>query len=118
MQPERGAGTAVGTGCCLEETMRRPSLNFRRGLPIKVCETMTRDVEIVSPEDSIRTAARMLADSSIGALPVGENDRLVGMVTDRDIVIRAVAEGAVPDSCEVRQVMTADVECIFDDEDC
>ena len=58
---------------------------------------MTPDVEIVAPDDTLHTAAKMMADLDTGALPVGENDRLVGMITDRDITIRAVAEGRDPD---------------------
>lgn len=84
---------------------------------MKVSEIMTRDVEIVAPDDTIRSAARMMADSGIGALPVGEHDRLVGMVTDRDIVVRCVAAGAPPDSCKVRDAMSPKIDYVFDDED-
>jgi CBS domain-containing protein len=86
-------------------------------MAMKISEVMTRDVEIASPEDTIHTAARMMADTGAGALPIGENDRLVGMVTDRDITIRAVAEGRSPDECKLREVMTAEVRYIFEDED-
>jgi len=54
---------------------------------------MTRDVRLLKPDQTIREAASLMAEVDAGALPVGENDRLVGMITDRDIVIRAVAEG-------------------------
>lgn len=84
---------------------------------MKVGEVMTRDVEIAAPDDTVQTAARMMADTGAGALPVGENDRLVGMVTDRDIAVRAVAEGKAPDTCKVRDVMSGGIKYVFDDED-
>ena len=83
---------------------------------MKVSEAMTRDVRITSPDQSIREAARIMAEIDAGVLPVGENDRLVGMITDRDIAIRTVAEGKGPDT-SVREVMTQDVKYCFDDED-
>ena len=83
---------------------------------MKVREAMTGDVCLADPDRSIREAAQMMADQDIGALPVGENDRLVGMVTDRDIAVRAVAQGLGPDT-KIRQVMSQDVMYCFDDED-
>ena len=82
---------------------------------MKVSEAMTRDVRVASPEQSIREAARIMAEIDAGVLPVGENDRLIGMITDRDIAIRAVAEGKGPDT-SVREVMTQDVKYCFEDE--
>jgi CBS domain-containing protein len=82
-----------------------------------VSDVMTRDVEIASPDDDLQSAAQMMRDIDAGALPVGENDRLVGMITDRDIVVRAVAEGKAPKEGRVREVMTADVHYAFEDED-
>ena len=83
---------------------------------MKVSEAMTRDVRVASPDQSIREAARTMAEIDTGVLPVGESDRLVGMITDRDIAIRAVAEGKGPDT-PVREVMTQDVKYCFEDED-
>ena len=83
---------------------------------MRVSEAMTRDVRIASPNQSIREAARIMAEIDAGVLPVGEDDRLVGMITDRDIAIRAVAEGKGPDT-SVREVMTQDVKYCFEDED-
>lgn len=83
---------------------------------MKVSECMTKDVRIASPAWSICDAARAMKEIDSGFLPVGENDRLVGMVTDRDIAIRAVAEGKGPDT-EVRDVMSDEVIYCFDDED-
>lgn len=84
---------------------------------MRVSEAMTRDVRIAFPDQSIHEAARIMADCNIGALPVGENDQLVGMVTDRDIAVRAVAEGKSPDSTRVREVMSEDVKFCYEDED-
>jgi CBS domain-containing protein len=60
--------------------------------PMQVQEIMTRGAEVIDPNTTIRDAARKMRVDNVGALPVGENDRLIGMVTDRDIVMRAVAE--------------------------
>jgi CBS domain-containing protein len=77
---------------------------------------MTRGVEITNPQETIRDAARMMVDCDAGALPVGENDRLVGVITDRDIAVRAVAEGKGPDA-RVGDVMSAEVKYCFEDDD-
>ena len=82
---------------------------------MKVSEVMTRDVQLVSPKQSICDAAKMMAECDAGALPVGDGDRLVGVVTDRDIAIRAVGENRGPDT-PVGEVMTKQVLYCFDDE--
>jgi CBS domain-containing protein len=83
---------------------------------MQVSEAMSRDVRIASPDQSIREAARIMAEIDAGALPVGDNDRLLGMITDRDIAIRAVAAGKSPDT-PVREVMSAEVKYCFEDDD-
>jgi CBS domain-containing protein len=83
---------------------------------MQVCDVMSRDVKLASPDQTIQEAARMMAEIDAGALPVGQNDRLVGMVTDRDIAVRAVAKGRGPDT-PVRDVMTAEISYCFEDED-
>jgi CBS domain-containing protein len=83
---------------------------------MRVNECMTRDVTIASPQDTICDAAKMMADCDAGVLPVGENDRLVGVITDRDIAVRAVAEGKDP-SAKIRDVMSAEVRYCFEDDD-
>ena len=83
---------------------------------MKVSEAMTNDVCLTSPDQSIHEAARLMAEIDAGALPVEENDRLVGMLTDRDIAIRAVAEGWPPETT-VREVMSNDVLYCYEDED-
>jgi CBS domain-containing protein len=83
---------------------------------MRVSETMTRDVCIVRPDDTVEEAARMMAPIDVGLLPVGDGDRLIGMVTDRDIAIRAIGEGEGP-ATKVEQVMTRDVKYCYDDEE-
>jgi CBS domain-containing protein len=83
---------------------------------MQVAIAMTRDVRVASPSESIQDAAAVMGEIDAGLLPVGENDRLVGMITDRDIAIRAVARGKGPQT-PVREVMTQDVKYCFDDED-
>src|SRR6185295_8068877 len=86
------------------------------GRPMKVCDAMSRDVQIASPKQTIRDAARIMAKIDAGVLPVGENDRLVGVITDRDITIRGVAEGKAP-TAKVSEVMSKEVLYCFDDQD-
>lgn len=83
---------------------------------MQVQEAMTRDVALASPDETIREAAIKMANIDAGSLPVSDNDRLIGMITDRDIAVRAVAEGLSPDTT-VREVMSAEVKYCFDDED-
>lgn len=83
---------------------------------MKIRDAMTRDVRTVTPESTIREAARMMAEADVGVLPVSAGDKLAGMVTDRDIAIRAVAVGKGPDYT-VGEVMTHEVLYCHDDED-
>jgi CBS domain-containing protein len=82
---------------------------------MKVREAMTRDVRLVKPDQPISEAARLMAELDIGALPVEENDRLVGMITDRDIAVRAVAAGRGPDTA-VREIMSREIKYCFEDQ--
>jgi CBS domain-containing protein len=79
-------------------------------------ELMTRDVSIASPDETLRKAAKRMAELDVGALPVSENDRLVGMVTDRDIAVRGIAEGKGP-KAKVREVMTPEIKYCFEDQE-
>ena len=83
---------------------------------MEIRDVMSTDVRIASPDHTIQQAAQMMAEIDAGALPVGENDRLIGMITDRDIAIRAVAKGRGPDT-PVREAMTPEIEYCFEDED-
>ena len=80
---------------------------------MKVSKIMTRDVRLLSPHNTIREAASLMAEIDAGSLPVGENDRLVGMVTDRDIVVRGVALGK-PIDTKVSAVMSTEMLYCFD----
>jgi CBS domain-containing protein len=81
-----------------------------------VKDAMSRDVKTVNPDQNIQEAARIMLAIDAGALPVGENDRLVGMITDRDIAVRGVATGKSP-AATVREVMSQEVRYCFEDED-
>ena len=84
---------------------------------MRVSEAMSREVRLASPGQSIREVAGIMAEIDAGAMPVQENDRLVGMITDRDIAVRAVAQGKGPDT-PVREVMSTDqVLYCFEDEE-
>lgn len=80
-----------------------------------VSEVMTPKVKIAAPDHTIQQAAGMMADLDAGVLPVGNKERLVGMITDRDIAVRAVAKGLAPDT-KVSDVMSAEVKYCFDDD--
>lgn len=81
-----------------------------------ISEVMTREVRVASPDDTLECVARVMEEGDFGSLPVAENDRLVGMLTDRDIAIRAVARGLAPQNSKVRDVMSRDVRYVYDDE--
>lgn len=81
----------------------------------KVKELMSRDVEVISPDMSIQDAARAMRDGDFGMMPVGENDRMIGTISDRDIVIRGVAEGKNIDTA-VRDVMSDGVIWVYEDD--
>src|SRR6185436_6959733 len=79
-------------------------------------EFMTRAVECISPDSPIHALARQMKSLDIGFLPICENDRLIGTVTDRDIVLRILAEEKDPRKCTARDVMTTDVHWCFEDQ--
>jgi CBS domain-containing protein len=83
---------------------------------MRVNEVMTQGAECTRPDASLEEAARRMKTLDVGALPVCDNDRLIGMVTDRDITVRATAEACDPCCTTVREVMTPDVVYCFDDE--
>jgi len=81
---------------------------------MKISQFMTREVQTVSPDDTIERAAHLMGEIDAGVLPVREDERLVGMITDRDIAIRGVALGHGPDA-SVRDVMSPEVKYCRDD---
>jgi CBS domain-containing protein len=85
-------------------------------MAMRVSEAMTTEVRVADPNQTIQQAARAMASLDAGVLPVGEQDHLIGMITDRDIAIRAIAQGKGPDT-KIRDVMSTDVKYCFADQD-
>ena len=83
---------------------------------MKIAEIMSSDVQLITPDRSIQEAARLMISADTGALPVGDGERLIGMVTDRDITVRAIAEGRGPET-PVREVMSEKLLFAWDDQD-
>jgi len=84
---------------------------------MKVREIMTSNVECLAPDASVREIAQEMKSLDVGFIPICENDRLVGTVTDRDIVIRAVAEGVDVNTSRAREIMSREVIYAFEDDD-
>jgi CBS domain-containing protein len=80
-------------------------------------EVMTRDVEVIAPQEHLRDAAEKMRSLNVGALPVCEGERVVGMLTDRDIVVRAIALGMDSANTPVEEAMTGNVQFCFEDDD-
>ena len=83
---------------------------------MQVGDVMTRSCSIVDSNESLEKAAKIMREENIGVLPVAENDKLIGMITDRDIVTRGLAQGK-GGKARVREAMTANVKYCFEDED-
>jgi CBS domain-containing protein len=83
---------------------------------MKIRDVMTRTAHLTSPDDTLRHAAQMMKECDCGVLPVADGDRLIGMITDRDIAVRGIADGKGPDA-RVREAMTDEVMYCFEDED-
>lgn len=83
---------------------------------MKLNEVMQSDVETVSPDTPVREVARRMRDGNIGFLPILDGETLVGVVTDRDVVLRSVAQSKDADTTPVRDIMSMEVVCCFDDE--
>jgi CBS domain-containing protein len=82
---------------------------------MQVGEVMSADVKLASPGMGLEEAAALMRDGDFGVLPVGENDRLVGVLTDRDITVRAVAAGKDPSATTVREAMSEGVHWVYED---
>jgi len=78
-------------------------------------DLMSRDVQVISPDATIAEAARRMRDGDFGMMPVGEKDRMIGSISDRDIAVRAVAEGLGGDA-KVRDVMSDHIRWAYEDE--
>src|SRR5690606_2362591 len=93
-----------------------PASTHQSGSTImKVRDIMSRDVDVLGPDATIQEAARHMRERDFGSIPVARDDRLIGMVTDRDIVIRCLADGADA-STPIREAMTDKIRYCFDDE--
>jgi putative phosphoribosyl transferase len=98
------------------QSFAEPSQSEKENHMEQISEVMTPDVTVVSPQDSIQQAAQIMRDRNIGALPVCDGQKLVGMVTDRDITIRATAGGQSPGQVRVEEVMTDDIYWCYEDQ--
>jgi CBS domain-containing protein len=83
---------------------------------MKVSEVMTRDVQTIRPDQTAREAANFMLSADAGSIPVTEGDRLIGMITDRDIAVRGIAKGNGPET-PVRELMTNDIVCVRESDD-
>ena len=81
----------------------------------QIKDVMSTDVKVVGPDTTISEAAKVMRDGDFGMMPVGENDRMIGAISDRDIAIRAIAEGKGPNT-KVREVMSTGIAWVFDDD--
>lgn len=83
----------------------------------KISDVMSHDVTVVRPDDNLQRAAQLMSEGDVGALPVCDGTRLLGMITDRDITIRASAEGRAPEEVRVGEIMSEGVSYCFEDQD-
>jgi CBS domain-containing protein len=130
-QPEREPGNAMARpdaekpperreGIVSDPDFRRPAEFTQRAMPggaaVPVREVMTRHVEVAHPDSTLEEAAEKMKLFDIGPLPVCDGGRLVGLITDRDIIVRSVAQGEDPSRDRVRDVMTPEVIYCFEDQ--
>lgn len=83
----------------------------------KIADIMSTDVQTIQPQESLRRAAQCMQELDVGALPVCDGERLLGMLTDRDITVRGIADGLDPDSACVSDIMSPEVDTITVDQD-
>ena len=82
-----------------------------------IADIMSIDVKTIQPQESLRRAAQCMQELDVGALPVCDGDRLLGMLTDRDITVRGIADGLDPDSACVSDIMSPNVETLTAEQD-
>jgi len=85
-------------------------------MPTTVSEVMTRDLTVISPDDNLHKAAKLMADWNVGVLPVCNGKRLAGIITDRDITVRGVASGKSPSDMRVSEAMSEGALWLFEDQ--
>src|SRR5262249_3887845 len=121
--PRRGARSTHGRGPirCIIDGTREPGLIRKlqkRRSAMKVKDAMHKGVDWVSPDTPVTELAKLMREHDIGAIPIGENDRLIGMVTDRDIVCKGLAQESFDAGrATARDVMTPGIHCCRDDDD-
>lgn len=81
-----------------------------------VSEVMTRGVRTLTPEDTLQFAAQAMDELSVGSIPVCDGQRVVGVVTDRDITVRATAHGLPAEDAQLAQIMSREVRCCYEDQ--
>ena len=84
---------------------------------MKLSEVMSRDVQIANPDDTLTEAAVRMAESGVGALPVCNGRKVLGMITDRDLVVRGLARSLDPETTQVQRCMSEGVQWCYEDED-
>jgi len=115
--PPRAEGTMSDPDFRRSAEFRPASSTGESVRRVQVGQAMSRDVEAVRPDHTLEEAAETMRRCDVGPLPVCEGDRLVGMITDRDIILRSVAQGEDPSRDLVRDVMTTEVIACFEDQD-
>jgi len=116
--PEEGAAAAPGVKAAARRDSRDPDGVHPQEAVMLVSEVMTHNAACVHPNDTLRSAAAKMRDLNVGSMPVcGGEDKLVGMLTDRDVVIRAVAEGMNPNDTHVSDAMSMGITYCFEDQD-
>lgn len=99
--------------------MSRKELNWKsrhKWAPITVNENMSKNVKPIGPGICVIDIAKLLRDESIGCVPVTENDKVIGIITDRDITCRVTANDRNPATTIAKEIMTGDVSCCFEDD--
>lgn len=114
----QGAGTLIRAARDATEPMQvgRNEQYWRDGDRLVVGDVMRRQVRLAAPDDTVQQTTRLMRDEATDVVPVGENDRLVGVVTEHDLASRLIAEGKDPARTKVRDVMSRDVRCVYQDE--
>jgi CBS domain-containing protein len=105
------------SGVYLKRGRVRTPGRFHEEINMQLNRIMTEYVEVIAPEMSIQEAAEQMRSLDVGVLPVCNGDRLVGMLTDRDLAVRAAANGRDPKSTTVEEIMTGQIACCFEDQD-
>jgi CBS domain-containing protein len=108
--------TGPATSIEAETFVRLAFLQWKDRAMQLISEVMTREVRFVSPQETLEQAAQMMSDLNVGVLPVCDGDRLVGMITDRDITVRSASEGKAPGESSVEDAMSGDVQWCFEDQ--